>query len=314
MQLLTLSAKLLVLAHLAPLTPHLRTLSLLFTYLTTLARYDLTYEVRDRARFLKGLLAAAGVGQGQAIAKMGLGEEEFRRGVQVEEYDGGASTAGESETEERSLTSEQVRKVLFEGKSMEDGAGGPSLRRKGASADLFRSTERSIAAGELGTFSLALPSKRLLFSSGGAAPSTLPPYPSTVPPPSIRDAAVSTSPTTTRSPTPLRGFGSDSLRGSSGRASPVVLVPTNFSGAEASSRSASPASFGGAGRKSGFVDLEDFYADEVSDEEEESGEEESGSEEDEDEESGEEESGSGEAESDEEADEKADAQAERTRG
>ncbi|ORY50688.1 Clathrin/coatomer adaptor, adaptin-like protein [Leucosporidium creatinivorum] len=81
LQLLTLSAKLLVLSHLSPLTPHLRTLSLLFTYLTTLARYDLIYEVRDRARFLKGLVAAAGIGQGQATAKMGLGEEEFRRGL-----------------------------------------------------------------------------------------------------------------------------------------------------------------------------------------------------------------------------------------
>jgi AP-3 complex subunit beta len=127
LQLLTLSAKLLVLSHLSPLTPHLRTLSLLFTYLTTLARYDLIYEVRDRARFLKGLVAAAGIGQGQATAKMGLGEEEFRRGVQVEEYDGGAGAAEKVEEEEvRSLTGEQVRKVLFEGKLMEDSSGEPS--------------------------------------------------------------------------------------------------------------------------------------------------------------------------------------------
>lgn len=76
----------------------------------------------------------------------------------------------------------------------------------------------------------------------------------------------------------MRGFGSDDLArqhsGSSGRATPVVLVPTNFAtgGGSASadgSRSASPNALAGAnGRKTGFRDLEDFYADEDESEEE----------------------------------------------
>jgi hypothetical protein len=94
----------------------------------------------------------------------------------------------------------------------------------------------------------------------------------------------------------------------SGRASPVVLVPTNFAGGEATngSRSASPASFGAAtGRKAGFADLEDFYADEESSSEEEEDEEEEDEEEDEEDASGsgEEESGSEEEESEEESSE-----------
>lgn len=80
--------------------------------------------MRDRARFLKGLVAAAGIGQGQATAKIGLGEDEFRRGVQVEEFDGGVGAGGKAEEEKvRSMTGEQVRKVLFEGKLVEDGSG-----------------------------------------------------------------------------------------------------------------------------------------------------------------------------------------------
>lgn len=116
LQILTLSAKLLVLSHLAPLTPHLRALALLFTYLTTLARYDLTYEVRDRSRFLKGLLSSAGVGVVREEARLGLSEEDFVKGVQLEEQVGG-------EVEERTMTGEQVRAVLFDGKEGGDSLG-----------------------------------------------------------------------------------------------------------------------------------------------------------------------------------------------
>lgn len=194
----------------------------------------------------------------------------------------------EEEGETRSLTSEQVRKVLFEGKDMNEGAFCfshtlsflmPPAQYHCALPFTFITPGRSAPAAttaELGTFGLFLPSKRLLFSSSSSAAS-LPPYPSTVPPSSIRDRdETSPSPSTTRSTTPMRGFGSDSLAGGGlkpsggGRAnSPVVLVPTNFSTSHDGSRSASPASFGAGvtGRKSGFVDLEDFYADEDEDEE-----------------------------------------------
>jgi AP-3 complex subunit beta len=120
LQLLTLSAKLLVLAHQSPLTPHLRPLSLLFDYLALLARYDLDYEVRDRARFLAGLVGSAGIGQSKERedeAKVMLQEEEFKRGVMVEDLTGGGEKVGEKEGGDmQRLTGEQVKRVLFEGK------------------------------------------------------------------------------------------------------------------------------------------------------------------------------------------------------
>lgn len=94
----------------------LRTLPLLFTYLTTLARYDLTYEVRDRARFLKGLLSSAGVGMMKegTDARLRLSQEDFANGVQVDDL---AEEKEEgNQEEERTMTAEQVRVVLFEEK------------------------------------------------------------------------------------------------------------------------------------------------------------------------------------------------------
>lgn len=95
-----------------------------------------------------------------------------------------------------------------------------------------------------------------------------------MPPSSIRDVAVperGSQATATPSPVPMRGFGSDDLAragAGSSRASPVVLVPTNFSATSGDgttpSRSDSPASFGARGtngRRNGFRDLDDFYAD-----------------------------------------------------
>ena len=157
---------------------------------------------------------------------------------------------------------------------------------------MFRLAERATA--ELGSFALALPSKRLAFSS------PLPAFPTTAPPSTLRDvltvdslkspSSFSSSPS--RSPTPLRGFGSDS-RGS-GRASPVVLVPTNFASGQEEGESASS---GAPGRKGGFVVLEDFYA---SEEEGEGEEEEGESEEDEDSEEESEEESEGEDSSEDE--------------
>ncbi|KAI5474955.1 AP-3 complex subunit beta-2 [Pseudohyphozyma bogoriensis] len=271
LQLLTLAAKTLVLSHLSPLTPNLRPLALLFSYLTTLARYDLAYKVRDRARFLKGLLASGGVGViGNEGARVGLGEEEFKRGVEFE------SGIGE-EDEERTMKGEQVRKVLFEG--------------KGAEVDLD-----SHGLGEIGSFSLSLPGRKLAFHDPLAA------YSTSVPPSSIRDVVTpveSLKPSTNnlRAATPvmnLKGFGSDSMprvMGGSGRASPVVLVPTSFASGTGTpgsefSREASP--MGARGGKMGFVDLDDFYKDDASEEDEEDEEESEEDEEEEEEEESEE--------------------------
>ncbi|KAI0784468.1 adaptin N terminal region-domain-containing protein [Abortiporus biennis] len=85
LQIVTLAAKLLVLC------PTDRTLILLTRYVLTLARYDLNFDVRDRARTIGSLLA------GVTSALRG-GEEEF-------EEQGGVV-----------LRREQVKMVLFEGK------------------------------------------------------------------------------------------------------------------------------------------------------------------------------------------------------
>ncbi|PRQ75849.1 Adaptin N terminal region-domain containing protein, partial [Rhodotorula toruloides] len=288
LQLLTLSAKLLVLSHLSPLTPHLRPLSLLFNYLALLARYDLAYEVRDRARFLAGLVASGGIGKGKGRegegegAKVMLGEEQFRQGLQVEDLTGSNGGNAEEEAEgKQSLTAEQVRKVLFEGKTF-DGFSHRSFPPE----------------AQLGTFTLSLPGKRP-FAGESIPLSHVPPYPSTVPPSSIRDPPASSSSSPSRSTTPLQGFGSDSFRSSSSTSrggSKVVLTPGSASG----SRSATPtgvSAAAAAARKK--QSLNDFFAesetsseDEEEDEDEEEEEDESGDEEESEEEDEEEESGS----------------------
>lgn len=97
----------LVLAQLSSsLTSYLRPLFLLFSYLTTLARYDLIYEVRDRSRFLEGLLRSAGIGAGG-----GLDGREMEEGMDCLERG-------------RTLRVDQVREVLFSGVR---GKGGGSL-------------------------------------------------------------------------------------------------------------------------------------------------------------------------------------------
>ncbi|KAG5646111.1 hypothetical protein DXG03_004350 [Asterophora parasitica] len=85
-QAITLAAKLFV------LSPNDKTLSLLSQYVFSLARYDLNYDVRDRARVISSLL----VGVAPAFLANGA-DREARAGVV--------------------LRREQVRLVLFEGKS-----------------------------------------------------------------------------------------------------------------------------------------------------------------------------------------------------
>ncbi|GAA6018845.1 hypothetical protein JCM8202_002255 [Rhodotorula sphaerocarpa] len=290
LQLLTLSAKLLVLSDLSPQQTHLRPLALIFDYLTLLARYDLAYEVRDRARLLAGLIGSSGIGKGRTNgaeggdgARMMLEEDDFRKGVLVEDLAGENGAAQEREAEEKpSLTAEQVRAVLFDGKSFE--------------VAFARSSEPD---AQIGTFGLALPGKRP-FPTDGISLSSLPPYSTTVPPSSIRDppagsASAAASPSaggsraSSGTATPLQAFGSDSFTagghsaasspggggGSSRRRNgPVVLVPG--SGGEG------PRSFGGASGPAGASasrrekkqSLNDFLAASEEEEEETSSEEE----------------------------------------
>lgn len=76
--------------------------------------------MRDRARFLSGLLKAAGVGtEAAGAAKLAMDEDEFKKGVEVE------GTA-EDEPVGRSMMAEHARRILFEGKKDAD-LGGTSL-------------------------------------------------------------------------------------------------------------------------------------------------------------------------------------------
>ncbi|GAA5915200.1 uncharacterized protein JCM6883_001765 [Sporobolomyces salmoneus] len=287
LQLLTLSAKTLITSYLSPLTPHLRPLSLLFTYLTTLARYDLAYEVRDRARFLSGLLDSAGIGKGgngneRGEAKVMLDEEEFKRGVSVEEFT--ASQGGEKQEDKgegRTLRAEDVRRILFDGKSFDSSS---------------QNDPSNYGDRPLGSFSLLLgySSSKRPFSPSSSILTSIPPYPTSVPPSSIR------TPTTPQSGTissnrGMPGFGSDSVRaisstefnrrgggpsmgGGGGRREKVVLVPTMSSSMRESGDIYRGSGSGGGRRKK--EDLEEFFRDEESESEEESSEEEEEEEED----------------------------------
>jgi AP-3 complex subunit beta len=86
LQIVTLASKLLV------LNPTDRTLTLLSRYVFSLARYDLDYDVRDRARMLTSLLS-------------GLVSESLTNGESTEPRAGVV------------LRREQVKAVLFGGKT-----------------------------------------------------------------------------------------------------------------------------------------------------------------------------------------------------
>lgn len=89
LQIITLAAKLSV------LNPAEQTLGLIARYIFSLARYDLNYDVRDRARVLSSLLT--GVGSPVLTPDDGITPFEERGGVV--------------------LRSEQVKVVLFNGKT-----------------------------------------------------------------------------------------------------------------------------------------------------------------------------------------------------
>ncbi|GAA5847068.1 hypothetical protein JCM9279_002675 [Rhodotorula babjevae] len=307
LQLLTLSAKLLVLSHLAPLTPATHgALVLLFQYVTLVARYDRAYEVRDRARFLAGLVSAGGIGrtrkggeEGEG-AKVVLSAEDFARGVSLEDVGAqGANGEGAEEEEAQTMTGEQVRAVLFDCKAFEAAADRPS------------------STAQLGTLSLSLSSSSSTsapprpFGPSALSLAHVPPYPTSVPPASIRDppADANGSSAASRAQTPLQGFGSESFRPGSaasgarqlqGAPSRVVLTPGGGGGAagSASSRTASPMLTAAAAAQQKKVTLNDFF--ESSEEESEESEEE---EEDDDDEEEEEEEASSEEEEEEEGDE-----------
>jgi AP-3 complex subunit beta len=105
MEVVNLAAKLVLLSHLSSSPNNRHSLWLLFDYITTLARYDLDYPIRDRARFLKGLLSRAGVRTNGQNGSDANELDSFSKGEEV------ASSI--SEQSEQLLTVAQVQKMLF---------------------------------------------------------------------------------------------------------------------------------------------------------------------------------------------------------
>lgn len=243
MQIVALAAKLLVLSHASSLPPHLRFYASTFKYVTTLARYDEDYAVRDRARFISGLVAAAGIGIEEA--KVTLHADAFARGddlIDTEQAD--------VDVARPKLTVEDVRQILFD-------------RKAGPSTDASRRRE----GGRLGSL-VGLVQQTVLDVEA------LPAWSTTSSDSALREIEVAPSSAATpgiKGVMPsLRGFGSDSLanhgRSSPVRREPVVLVPTTRS--HTSSPAPGPTGVGG------YKDLDDFLGDEEEEEEEESEEEE----------------------------------------
>ena len=115
LQALTLASKLLVLIPDFSLdTPAISTIQLLICHIFNLARYDSSYDVRDRARMLSSLLCgtAPWLSQGQTQSHWPTstnGYESFGEGEENAVTSGGVI-----------LRREQVRVVLFEGKASEN--------------------------------------------------------------------------------------------------------------------------------------------------------------------------------------------------
>ncbi|KAK4046976.1 AP-3 complex subunit beta [Microbotryomycetes sp. JL221] len=262
LQLLTMSAKLVLLSRLSKSTTDsiVNVLSMLFSYITTLARYDSIYEVRDRSRFLKSLIEQTHLNQDSNLtlkqhdtSQLMLNEEQFKKGVSVEELGGGELNQIKQINEETSLTLEQLETILYQGK---------------ISNTVDQNENQSSI--ELGTFNVMLPTKKLLFFSNQTI-ETLPSYSTNQSlSSSVRDPPNSSSSDniqgTNSTTMTLRGFGSDSFNNvstmnsntSSGRSSPIVLVPTTR---QASTATGSKHVNSG-GQKRGYVDLDDFLNDE----------------------------------------------------
>ncbi|KDQ53109.1 hypothetical protein JAAARDRAFT_137465 [Jaapia argillacea MUCL 33604] len=246
LQIITLTAKLLV------LNPSDRTLTLLARYVFSLARYDLNYDIRDRARMLSSLLGGVLGGSLQGV------EGEF------EERDRGGVV----------LRREQVKLVLFEGKA--------EIVQK----DSWLADDQAILG------SLAAVTGREMRISDHYFPDWLEEGTES----SLRDTEDDKPQVSVYAQaTPARAFAS-----SSNFASPVVLTPAS---------GPSPVGSVTPATKGRYTDdLEKFYADEGTDEEEEEEEGESEEEEEEGEKSVEEEEGSEEEDEDEESEEESERQ------
>ena len=209
--------------------------TILHFYLLKLARYDADFDVRDRARFLKGLTAPLAakkklettdeVGEAESAIESDAGDT-IQSSIEV-----AARTIGESTTEEGDadlkgvrLRREQVVHVLFEGKALSS----TTLTDYPTQSDPPTSTNP-----ELGSLSLVLGGKLIK----GWLDTTLPPWTSSPTPSTTREppAVPTTTPLQHTSLANLKSFSSSDFT-----SSPVVLTPNREVPTPTSRGSATP--------------------------------------------------------------------------
>ncbi len=234
LQIVTLAAKLLVIC------PSDRTLGLLTRYVLSLARYDLNFDVRDRARMLGSLL--------NGVTTLLRSEDE-----EVEYEDQGGVV----------LRREQVKLVLFEGKA--------TVSEEPFHSGTWRYVYLQLLHFEASTNNVTrVEDERVLLGSLGAITGKdmagdvfLPDWLEQGVEPSLRDTEDDAPPV----PLSLSSAQTSVPRSiaSSNRATPVVLTPSGPSPAGSFSRTETG--------KAAWTDLDSFYADTKEEEEEESEEE-----------------------------------------
>lgn len=202
---MTLASKLLV------LSPEDRTLKLLARYVLNLARYDQNYDVRDRARMMASLLSGV-------IPQVANGTDAEERGGVV-------------------LRSEQVKMVLFDGKSNVADAG---LRHKSRFCYLSSHRELNFVGSDKSTVgSLSAVTGKSAFTD-----LILPDWLEHGVESSLRDSEEDTAPAATSLSSAVQTL-------NKAGAPPVILTPISSSRPESSSGTS----------KGQWTNLDDFYAD-----------------------------------------------------
>ena len=205
LQVVTLASKLLV------LSPEDRTLKLLARYVLNLARYDQNYDVRDRARMMASLLSGV-------IPQAANGTDAEERGGVV-------------------LRSEQVKMILFDGKSNVADAG---LRHKSRFCYLLSHRELNFIGSDKSTVgSLSAVTGKSAFTD-----LILPDWLEHGVESSLRDSEEDTAPAATSLSSAVQTL-------NKAGAPPVILTPISSSRPESSSGTS----------KGQWTNLDDFYAD-----------------------------------------------------
>ena len=225
--------------------------TVLHFYLLKLARYDADFDVRDRARFLKGLTSPltaqkGPVGAAKAEAVQGSTGADATSVDSIQAaIEAAARTVGETASEDDAdlkgvrLRREQVIHVLFEGKSVPSPVDSPATT---ADADQMTASDAppSDDGPEIASLSLVLHGKLIK----GWLDAKLPPWTTDPTPPSLREPpAVSTTSTSLQNTTlsNLKSFSStDFAHAAPLASSPVVLTLGKGAGTPTSRGSATP--------------------------------------------------------------------------